>query len=291
MVARKVPGRADEAQDELNTWCIDALREGKTVVRLKIGDPFLFGRGGEEVLFFRQHGYECTVVPGVSSSLSAPLMAGIPPTHRGVADQVLIVTGQGRGGSTPELPPYSANRTTVFLMAVGRLPALTSALVSTAGFPADCPAAVVENATLPNQRAVFGDLSTIARISADAGIKPPACFIVGNVVQVLQSGSPVLDDVLRTAAATPDHMAVLAASTAVMESMPQQYCTPRPKADYITPAERQQGARSPVTRLRLPNIYKTLTRPVPHDSGNNQISWDKFVEVHTGRRRTSSCSS
>lgn len=284
MVARKVPGRADEAQDELNTWCIDALREGKTVARLKIGDPFLFGRGGEEVLFFRQHGYECTVVPGVSSSLSAPLMAGIPPTHRGVADQVLIVTGQGRGGSTPELPPYSANRTTVFLMAIGRLPALTAALISTAGFPADCPAAVVENATLPNQRAVFGDLSTIASITADAGIKPPACFIVGNVVQVLQSGSPVLD-MMRTAAtaATIDDVLPGASGTAIVESMPQQQECAHKAWQHTTPAE-QQHIRHPV---RLPNIYKTL-KP-GHDSA--QIAWEKFVEIHTGRRRTTSCSS
>ena len=121
----------------------------------------------------------------MSSCLSAPLVAGIPPTHRGTADQVLVVTGQGKHGTIPELPTYSPTRTTVFLMALGRLSQLCEGLVKEAGFPHDCPAAVVERATLPTQRVLRGDLSTIAAICAAEGVKPPACMVVGKVVAVL----------------------------------------------------------------------------------------------------------
>ena len=92
-IARKKPGCADEAQDEIYAWVKEALDEGKNVVRLKIGDPFLFGRGGEEIIEFRKYGVEPIVAPGISSSYCAPLIAGIPLTHRGVSSQVIVSTG------------------------------------------------------------------------------------------------------------------------------------------------------------------------------------------------------
>ena len=95
-IANKRPGCAEEAQDELNRWVIEGVESGKNVVRLKIGDPFLFGRGGEEILEYRKHNITALVAPGLSSSYSAPLSANIPITHRDVANQVLICTGFGK---------------------------------------------------------------------------------------------------------------------------------------------------------------------------------------------------
>lgn len=163
---------------------LTAALAGFNVVRLKNGDPFVFGRGGEEILNYRAHGIEPEVVPGVSSALAAPLLAGIPLTMRGVADQFLITTAQGRGGSWPELPPYAAQRTFVFLMGVGRLAELAGRLIG-AGYPADLPVAVVEKAAQPKQRTVRGHLSSIAERVAAERVNAPAAIIVGHVCDAL----------------------------------------------------------------------------------------------------------
>ena len=120
-IAKKRPGCAEEAQEEIYTWTKDAVLAGKHVVRLKIGDPFLFGRGGEEVLEFRKLGVEPLLVPGVSSAYAAPLSAKIPLTHRGISNSVLISTGYGKNEAVIEIPEYSSDRTVVLLMAVGRI--------------------------------------------------------------------------------------------------------------------------------------------------------------------------
>ena len=120
-IAKKRPGCAEEAQEEIYQWTKDAVIAGRNVVRLKIGDPFLFGRGGEEVLEFRKLGVEPLLVPGVSSAYAAPLSAKIPLTHRGVSNSVIISTGYGRNEAVIEIPEYSADRTVVLLMAVGRI--------------------------------------------------------------------------------------------------------------------------------------------------------------------------
>ena len=128
-VANKFPGCAEDAQQEIYTWCTEAVRSGRDVIRLKIGDPFMFGRGSEEVLEFRSRlGVEAAVVPGVSAVFSAPLLGGIPVTHRGVANQLVVSTGYGRELSTPALQRYHPDQTAVFLMAVGRLPELCARL-------------------------------------------------------------------------------------------------------------------------------------------------------------------
>eukprot|EP01113_Clastostelium_recurvatum_P019709 TRINITY_DN2326_c0_g1_i13.p1 TRINITY_DN2326_c0_g1~~TRINITY_DN2326_c0_g1_i13.p1 ORF type:complete len:451 (-),score=81.27 TRINITY_DN2326_c0_g1_i13:1437-2789(-) len=141
-LARKLPGTADEAQDELNVMALEALSQGKSVVRIKSGDPFLFGRGGEELLFFRRHGYVAEVVPGLTSAIAAPQAAGIPVTHRGVADQVLITTGRGRAGAFPAIPDFVPTRTTVFLMGVARIDMLVEHLIEK-GYPPDLPVAII----------------------------------------------------------------------------------------------------------------------------------------------------
>ncbi|GKY99321.1 hypothetical protein MPSEU_000887200 [Mayamaea pseudoterrestris] len=185
-VARKLPGCAELAQEEIYWWCYQALNEGRHVIRLKIGDPFVFGRGGEEVLTFRRFGVEASVIPGVSAAFSAPLLGNIPVTHRGVSNQVVMCTGYGREGSNPDLIQYQKEQTLVFLMAVGRLKELCERLVEQAKYPINTPVAIVERAGCPDQRTVVGTMQTIADLAAKYKIRPPSTIVVGEVVNVLQ---------------------------------------------------------------------------------------------------------
>jgi len=184
-IAKKYPGCAEMAQEEIYQWVQEGISIGRHVVRLKIGDPFVFGRGGEEVLKFREMGMEPTVVPGVSAAFSAPLLGGIPVTHRGVSNQVVMCTGYGRNGTSPELIQYHKEQTVVFLMAVGRLQQLMDNLCNLAGYPRDTPVGIVERAGCPDQRTLVGDMSTIASLAEQHVIKAPSTIIVGDVVPVL----------------------------------------------------------------------------------------------------------
>jgi len=184
-IANKVPGCQGVAQDEIFAWCKEGLEGGRSVVRLKIGDPFIFGRGGEEVLEFREFGVEPTVIPGVSAAFSAPLLASIPVTHRGVSNQVVMCTGYGRDNTSPSLIQYHPEQTVVFLMAVGRLRKLAVNLVRKANFPRETPVAIVERAGCPDQRTVVGDLENIADLAEEYGVQPPSTIVVGEVVKVL----------------------------------------------------------------------------------------------------------
>jgi len=184
-VARKLPGCAENAQSEIYWWAYQGLTDGKHVIRLKIGDPFVFGRGGEEVLQFRKFGVESKVVPGVSAAFSAPLLANIPVTHRGFSNQVVMCTGYGREGSSPDLIQYHEEQTIVFLMAVGRLRILCERLITLAGYPEDTPVGIIERAGCPNQRTVIGDMKTIADIAEKYSIQAPSTIVVGKVVNVL----------------------------------------------------------------------------------------------------------
>ncbi len=186
IVANKTYGRAHEAQEEIYWRIEEALRGGQTVVRLKGGDPFVFGRGGEEVLHFRALGYEAEVIPGISSALAAPLLAGIPVTTRGVASQVLVTTGHGENDSDADLPPYAPNRTTVLLMGVSRLGQLTESLMAKAGYPGSLPCAIVESASLARQRVTMGTLETLAAEAERVGVCAPATLVLGNAVLTLR---------------------------------------------------------------------------------------------------------
>lgn len=189
-VAGKRPGCAEVAQEEIYDWVREGVLQNRTVVRLKIGDPFVFGRGGEEVLELRRSlGVEPVVVPGVSAALAAPLAAGVPVTHRGVSHQVVITTGYGRNGSQPELPAYHPWQTVVFLMSVGRIGQVAASLVENHGFPADCPALAVEKASCPEQRVVLGDISDIASLVDKYQIKAPSTVVFGHSVRVLYHDS------------------------------------------------------------------------------------------------------
>jgi len=184
-IANKTPGCQMAAQDEIFEWCKEGLRNGKHVVRLKIGDPFVFGRGGEEVLQFRQFGVEPTVIPGVSAAFSAPLLASIPVTHRGISNQVVMCTGYGKNNTSPDLIQYHPEQTVVFLMAVGRLRKLCDSLIHQAGYPPQTPVGIVERAGCPEQRTVVGTMESIADLAERFNVRPPSTIVVGEVVNVL----------------------------------------------------------------------------------------------------------
>ncbi|EMC98252.1 hypothetical protein BAUCODRAFT_417635 [Baudoinia panamericana UAMH 10762] len=187
-IARKFPGNADAAQDELHRIGLEAMKEGKTVLRLKQGDPYLYGRGAEEVEYFRNHGYEATVLPGITSSLSAPLFAKIPATHRSVSDQILICTGTGRKGAAPDPPAFLPNQTVVFLMALHRLKELVSSLTERKSdpYPSSTPCAVIERASCPDQRIIRTTLEHVNAAVDEEGSRPPGLLVVGAVCEVLQ---------------------------------------------------------------------------------------------------------
>lgn len=174
-IAGKRPGRADEAQAEIEAWMIEAARGGRRVVRLKIGDPALYGRLEEELAALSAHGIDAEVIPGVSS-ISA---LGIPLTARGSADRLLVCTGQGAHGRAPEVPAFRADTTVVFLMAMGRLPALSDALRAT-GWPTDWPARAVSNASRPDERVADVTVGTLATLDLPA----PGAVVVGRVTRL-----------------------------------------------------------------------------------------------------------
>eukprot|EP01082_Thalassiosira_pseudonana_P012938 g12685.t1 g12685 contig6:2417778-2419238(+) len=195
-IANKHPGCQESAQREIYEWCVQGLRDGRKVVRLKIGDPFVFGRGGEEVLEFRKFGVEPTVIPGVSAAFSAPLLANIPVTHRGISNQVVMCTGYGRNNTSPELIQYHKEQTVVFLMAVGRLRTLCENLVKMAGYPIETPVGIVERAGCPDQRVVVGTMETIADLAEEYDVKPPSTIVVGEVVNVLLGEEDLVGEVV-----------------------------------------------------------------------------------------------
>ncbi|KAF8425516.1 tetrapyrrole methylase [Tirmania nivea] len=183
-IARKFPGNADAAQEELLALGLSALQTGKMVVRLKQGDPYIYGRGGEEYLFFSAKGYTPIVVPGITSALSAGVFAGIPLTHRSVCDQVLICTGTGRKGELPVWPEYVRGRTTVLLMALHRLREVVEGLKSR-GWEAGMGCAVVERASCGDQRVVRSTLGEVVAAVEEVGSRPPGLLIVGEACRVL----------------------------------------------------------------------------------------------------------
>lgn len=189
-VAKKQPGCAEEAQDEIYEWVKEAVLQGRNVVRLKIGDPFLFGRGGEEIIEFRKLGVEPSVAPGISSSYCAPLVAGIPLTHRGSSNQVLITTGYGKDGSSVDVPEYCPERTVVLLMAVGRIAEIAGNMTAV-GYPLDTPVAIVEKATLSDQRTITSTLQHIGAIAKEMHVRPPSTIIIGDVVNVLNTKASI----------------------------------------------------------------------------------------------------
>ena len=170
-------------QDQINRILLEKALEGKRVVRLKGGDPFLFGRGGEELELLAEQGIDFQVVPGVTSALSVPAYAGIPVTHRDFCSSLHIITGHAKAGSELHIDFDALRRTggtLVFLMGVGSLPKICQGLLE-AGMEPSIPAAVVESGTLSSQRKVVSTLEKLPERARDARIKSPAIIVVGKV--------------------------------------------------------------------------------------------------------------
>jgi uroporphyrinogen III methyltransferase/synthase len=185
--AGKEPGRPSMEQEAINALLVELGQAGKTVVRLKGGDPFVFGRGGEEAQALAAAGVPFEVVPAVTAGIAAPAYAGIPVTHRDEASAVAFVTGHEDPAKPESALDYQALArfpgTLVFYMGVKQLPEIASRLVD-GGRAADTPAAVIERGTQPGQRSVGGTLADIADVVAAAGIKPPAITLVGPVARL-----------------------------------------------------------------------------------------------------------
>ena len=176
----KTPGLHAVTQDEINRILVEHAQRGRTVVRLKGGDPFLFGRGGEEELALAAHGIPVEVVPGVSSALSAPAAAGIPVTHRGTVAAVHVTHGHARLDDTAVGAVVRGEATLVVLMGISLLAEHVARLLS-AGASDEVPVAVVEDATLPTQRVTRAPLSSIAGTCAARRVRAPAVIVVGAV--------------------------------------------------------------------------------------------------------------
>jgi len=184
----KQPGQSTAGQTRINDVLIEHARAGKRVVRLKGGDPFVFGRGGEEAELLAEAGIAFEIVPGVTSAIAGPAAAGIPLTHRDHASWAAIATGHEdptKETSALDWGALARAPTAVFLMGMERLAEISSSLQS-AGRRADTPAAVISRATWPEQRVVSSTLEKIASVVQESGISSPAVLVVGDVVSLGQ---------------------------------------------------------------------------------------------------------
>jgi uroporphyrin-III C-methyltransferase/precorrin-2 dehydrogenase/sirohydrochlorin ferrochelatase len=188
--AAKVPYGRAMAQDAINSTLIEHARAGRFVVRLKGGDPYVFGRGFEELLACTRAGLPVTVVPGVTSAIAVPAAAEVPVTHRGVAHEFVVVSGHVAPDDPASLVDWPAlgrlRGTLVLLMAVERIGAFATALIAS-GRPADTPAVVVQEGTLRTHRAVRSTLEKVAEDVTTHGIRPPAVVVIGPVVDLRTS--------------------------------------------------------------------------------------------------------
>lgn len=189
----KRAGGERTSQTEINERLLELAREEKRVVRLKGGDPFVFGRGGEEIAYLREHGIEVEVVPGISSAVAAPAVFGVPVTHRDHASSVSFVTGHEDPTKEETAIDWEAlaatGGTIVVLMGVGKLPEYTNALVE-AGMDPETPVALIERGTWPEGRIADGTLETIVSVRDREGIEPPAVTVIGGVAGLYEEPAP-----------------------------------------------------------------------------------------------------
>lgn len=188
----KNPHGPSVSQSAINHLLISRAMEGRLVVRLKGGDPYLFGRGAEEAGALEQAGISCVVVPGISSALAAPAAAGIPLTLRGVSSHVLITTAHRETGESTDWRPFARlDATLVVLMGMSALPAIADQLIAYGKDP-QTPTAVVHRAGWPEQQVVRAPLFRIAATCARMGIGAPSVIVIGSVAN-LATGSPTTD--------------------------------------------------------------------------------------------------
>ena len=262
--AGKSPRRHAMTQAQINRTLVAHARRGRAVVRLKGGDPFVFGRGGEEAEALALAGMPFEVVPGVTSAIAGPAAAGIPVTHRDAAASVVIATAHeapGKAGSRLDWGSLAGADTVVLLMGVERLPDAAAAQIA-AGKPKTTPAAVIGSATLPSQQTVVAPLWRIAAAARRAGITPPAVTVVGDVVRLREvlggwdtrplSGKRVL--VTRT----------------------------REQASELSGVLRELGAEvveAPAIRVEPPRSCSAVDRAISHLS-SRRYSWVVFTSAN-----------
>jgi uroporphyrin-III C-methyltransferase len=184
----KGAGHVALSQEEINRLLVDRARAGREVVRLKGGDPFVFGRGSEELAACRAAGLRCAVVPGVSSAIAGPAAAGIPVTARGIASSFAVVTAHGAGkAGEPDVAALAGVDTIVVLMGRSSLPGFTARLVA-AGRDPETPAACIQSATTPAQRVTVATLATIAAAADRDGLEAPIVTVIGDVARMAAEG-------------------------------------------------------------------------------------------------------
>jgi uroporphyrin-III C-methyltransferase/precorrin-2 dehydrogenase/sirohydrochlorin ferrochelatase len=183
----KTAGHHPIPQEQINAILVEQAQRGRTVVRLKGGDPFVMGRGGEEALHCLAHGVPVAVVPGVTSAVSVPAAAGIPVTHRGITSSFVVTSGHAGAGSALQAARSAPeDATLVLLMGLSTLARTARELVA-AGRSADTPVAVISEGSTPRQRTVTGTLATIADAVATASLPSPALIVVGEVVRLREA--------------------------------------------------------------------------------------------------------
>ncbi|MFI5625026.1 uroporphyrinogen-III C-methyltransferase [Nocardioides sp. NPDC051685] len=188
----KLPRGRSAQQEEINRIIVEAAKEGKAVARFKGGDNFIFGRGFEEVLACREAGVPVHVIPGLTSPVTVPGVAGIPVTHRGVAHEFTVISGHVPPSDPTSLTNWPAVAqlagTLVLLMAVQNAPAIATALID-GGRAGDTPVAVICDGTMPTERTVLATLETLEKTLADENVQPPAIIVIGEVVRVAHPDS------------------------------------------------------------------------------------------------------
>jgi uroporphyrin-III C-methyltransferase/precorrin-2 dehydrogenase/sirohydrochlorin ferrochelatase/uroporphyrin-III C-methyltransferase len=194
--AGKTAGSHPLPQDEINTLLVKLARSGRTVVRLKGGDPFVFGRGSEEAAFLARHDIPFEVVPGITAASGCTARLGIPLTHRGLATGVRFVTGHCRGDQPLDLNWHSladADTTLVVYMGVAHLDRIAGQLIN-AGLSPDTPAAAIASGTMADERICRSTLAGLAAAVGAAGLRPPVLTVIGRVVSLADMLATPLDD-------------------------------------------------------------------------------------------------
>jgi uroporphyrin-III C-methyltransferase len=194
----KAPGHHAIPQRDAERMLVAAAIAGRTVVRLKGGDPFVFGRGGEEVLACRAAGVPVTVIPGVTSAIAVPGAAGIPVTHREISRSFTVISGHAPISDQELTHLIGLDGTIVVLMGIGTLLQMIAGL-NRLGMRADMPVAIVERGFAHDQRSTFGRLDTIAALASGAGVRSPAVVVIGEVVTLAARGDAAAADILREA--------------------------------------------------------------------------------------------
>lgn len=279
-------------QDDINALLIDRARAGRTVVRLKGGDPFVFGRGFEELSACREAGVDCAVVPGVSSALAAPVAAGIPITSRRMVRSFVVVTGTAASESqAPELnyAALAAIDTIMILMGRERLGEMARSLIY-AGRDPDTPAACIENATTPKQRVIAGTLETIADVADRENITAPVVTVIGAV-----AGEADVRELIDVALQDEAQIQItLVHDDALLSLRGRRIVITRPLSRSSHTLRELKGAGAvaitcPVTRFVNAESTESFDRAIDSISQYDWIAFTSPVAVRFFRRRLSAC--